>query len=156
MKLFLNTFINKVDKKGRVSIPAAFRTAVSHQDFQGVVLYPSFSTSPSCLEGCGTDHMEKLASAAYDLDAFSTEQEDLTALIFSNANQLSFDSTGRIVLPESLMTHAGITDSVAFLGKGKTFQIWEPKALEKAQKEARERIVKSRTTLPLRKNGGEK
>lgn len=151
MALFLATFINKVDKKGRVSVPATFRAAVAQQTFAGVVAFRSF-TAP-CIEGGGIDWMERLSAGTDDLAAFSAEQDELTSLIFADSRQMAFDPEGRIVLPEDLMAHADITDSAAFVGKGKTFQIWEPAAFSRAQEELRQRAIKNRPTLNLPKGG---
>lgn len=149
MGLFLSTFVNKVDKKGRVSVPATFRAAVAQQTFQGIVLYRSF-TSP-CIEGCGMDFMERLSDSAQTFDAFSTEQDEISALIFADARQLAFDPEGRIMLPEDLIEHAALSETAAFVGKGQTFQIWQPEAYKAIEAEIRARALKNRPTLPLKK-----
>lgn len=152
MALFLATFVNKIDRKGRVSVPASFRAALAHQSFAGVVAFPSFTTR--CIEGCGIDWMERVASGTDDLAAFSSEQDDMTSLIFAESQQLAFDTEGRIMLSEELITHAGINDAAAFVGKGKTFQIWEPANFKQVQDEVRQRAIKNRPTLILPKSGG--
>lgn len=152
MGLFLSTFVNKVDKKGRVSVPATFRATLAQQAFQGIIAYRSFTAS--CIEGCGMDFMERLSESTQDFAAFSPEQEDLSALIFADARQLAWDPEGRIVLPEDVIAHAGIGDLCAFVGKGQTFQIWEPEAYKAAEAEIRARALKNRPTLPLKKPAG--
>ncbi|MDR0774463.1 MAG: cell division/cell wall cluster transcriptional repressor MraZ, partial [Rickettsia sp.] len=42
MNIFLSKYINNIDKKGRVSIPASYRLALSSQSFNGIIAYPSF------------------------------------------------------------------------------------------------------------------
>ena len=42
VELFFSTFVNKVDRKGRVSVPATFRAAVADQSFPGIIVFPSF------------------------------------------------------------------------------------------------------------------
>lgn len=148
MALFLSTFVNKVDRKGRVSVPAGFRAALAAHSFQGVVAYRSF-VHP-CVEGCGMDFMERLSSSAETLGAFSAEQDDLSALIFADARQLAWDPEGRVVLPDDIVAHAGIDESCAFVGKGQTFQIWRPETYREVEAEIRARAVKTRPTLPLR------
>lgn len=151
MSLFLSTIVNKVDKKGRVSVPATFRAALAQQSFQGIVAYRSFTTA--AIEGSGFDFMERLSNSTDELAAFSTEQDDLTSLIFADSRQLAWDAEGRIMLPEDLIAHAGLDESAAFVGKGKTFQIWQPEAFRAAQDQARARALKNRPTLPLRPAG---
>ena len=150
MVLFLGTIENKVDTKGRVSVPADFRLALKNDDFQGVVLYHSFTNK--CIEGCSMDRMEKIAEATDSLDLFSEETESLESLIFSDARQLLFDVTGRIVVPEDLLKFAGIKGTALFVGKGRTFQIWEKSEFEKVQKLAREKAITQRPTLSLKKD----
>jgi MraZ protein len=152
MALFLSTFENKIDKLGRVSAPAPFRSAVaknSDEYFSGVVLYRSFKDQ--CIEGSDLGRMETLSNAADNLDVFSEKQDDLTALIFADARQCAFDTTGRILLPKDLITHAGLKDKALFVGLGKTFQIWNPEIFAKKEKIVREKAQKSIPTLKLPK-----
>ncbi len=148
MALFLSTFVNRIDKKGRTSVPATFRAALAAQTFQGIIAYRSFTNA--CVEGCGMDFMERLSDGAQSFDAFSAEQEDLSALIFADARQLPWDPEGRINLPEDILAHAGISEAVAFVGKGQTFQIWQPEAYKAVEADIRARALASRPTLPLR------
>jgi len=146
--LFLSTFVNRIDKKGRTSVPATFRSALASSAFQGIVAYRSFTGA--CIEGCGMDFMERLSDSAQNFDAFSPEQENLAALIFADARQLAWDPEGRVMLPEDILAHAGITEQVAFVGKGQTFQIWEPAAYKAVEADIRARALTARPTLPLR------
>ena len=149
MALFVSTFTNKVDRKGRVSVPASFRAALSTQVFQGIVVYPSFIGA--AIEGCGMDFLEDVAAASSTtFDLFSAEQDDLNTLIFSSSHQLAWDPEGRVVLPEEILAHAGIGELAAFVGKGRSFQIWEPEALKAHTAEARARALANRPQLTLR------
>jgi MraZ protein len=148
--LFLSTFVNKVDRKGRVSVPATFRTALAGQAFNGIVAYRSFRLPT--VEASGIDRMEEMSARLDSLEQFSEEHENLS-IIFADSQQLPFDGEGRIVLPESLCAHAGITESAAFVGLGRTFQIWEPEALKRHQEELRGRARSRGATMPASQNG---
>ena len=148
MALFVGTFANKLDRKGRVSVPASFRAALAGQRFAGIVAFPSFKHK--ALECCGLDFMEQLAISLYDIETFSPEQDDLAATVFAEAHQLPFDSEGRIMLPAALLSHAGIGDTVSFVGQGPRFQIWEPMARETFAGAARERARRENLTLKVR------
>lgn len=129
MPLFLSTTTNRVDRKGRVSVPAAFRSSLPASGYQGIVAYASFKHA--CLHGADLGFMEELSNSIHgDFGLFSDENEALANAILASARQLSFDSEGRITLAKDLMDHAGIKDEVTFVGLGKTFQIWEPAAYE--------------------------
>jgi len=148
MAVFWSTYTNKVDRKGRVSIPAAFRKPLIGNEFQGVMVFPALQ-SPS-LEGRSWDQMEELAKGVEALPEFSLERDALAAAIFGNSVPLPFDPEGRIILPQHLVEHANITTEAAFVGLGRSFQIWEPKALAAFQAEARDRIRRDGLTLPAR------
>ncbi|MFQ5783285.1 MAG: division/cell wall cluster transcriptional repressor MraZ [Alphaproteobacteria bacterium] len=156
MALFLSTFVNKIDRKGRVSVPASFRAALAGQGFPGIVAFPSFRDSYNAIEACAMDRMERLSASLDQLNPFSDEHDDFASVIFGASAQLPFDGEGRIILPEALRAHATIVDRAAFVGRGATFQIWEPAALEAFQAEARRRASEARARFELGPSGGER
>ena len=153
MALFLSTYVNKVDRKGRISVPATFRAALATQSYQGIVAFPSFRESYDAIEACGMDRMESLSESVDRLDPFTDVHDDLASVIFGAAAQLPFDGEGRIVLPEGLREHARIADQAAFVGRGRTFQIWHPDSLRAFETEARTRAREARGLLRLGAKG---
>jgi len=151
MALFLATHTNRVDAKGRVSVPAPFRAAIGQSSFQGIVVFQSH-TSPA-LEGFSWDQLEKMSAALDSYDMFSQAHDDLAMTMFGNAVPLSFDSTGRVMLPPELREFAGIGESAAFVGQGRKFQIWSPEALEAHKPQARGRVREQGLTLNLQGPG---
>lgn len=140
MSHFLGTHQNRLDTKGRVSIPSAFRAGLRAGSGGGecaVVLRPSH-THP-CIEAWPIEVFNALAEPMDRLDLFSEAQDDLTTALYADAHRLETDKEGRVLLPETLVAHAGLTDAVAFMGKGRTFQIWEPAAATRRMNEARDR-----------------
>ncbi|MBP5698526.1 MAG: division/cell wall cluster transcriptional repressor MraZ [Alphaproteobacteria bacterium] len=143
--LFLDTITNKVDAKGRVSLPADYRAIVKEIGSE-IVCYRSL-TSP-CIEGCLEHLLDKLATDIENsTDFFSETQDDLTNLIFGDAKRFTFDSTGRIMLTEKLLKHAEITDTAVFVGKGRKFQIWSEKNWIKEEQRLREKVKSARPSL---------
>lgn len=143
--LFMDTVVNKVDAKGRVSLPADYRAIVKDTGSE-IVCYRSFSAP--CVEGCLEDLLDKLATDMENsLDFFSQEQDDISNLVFGDAKRYPFDSTGRIMLSEKLLTHAQITDSAVFVGKGRKFQIWNPENWAKEEARIRAEVLKKRPSL---------
>jgi MraZ protein len=149
MALFLSTFTNKIDKKGRISIPAQFRLALANQDFAGVIVYESF-VNP-CIEGCDMERIRQLSESIDNLDPFSETRDAFATAILGGAMQLSFDSDGRVTLPESLIEITGITEKAVFVGKGTTFEIWHPEKFEEYAKKAKEDARQNRGLLRLAK-----
>lgn len=153
MPLFLSTYSNKVDKKGRISVPAPFRAALVGQAFQGVVLFKA--TGHSCIEGFDFQTMEELSARLEHFDLFSSQQDDLATAIFGEAVQCPFDSEGRIGVPQVLLNFAGIDEGATFVGLGRKFQIWDTLAFEARRAVARQNVVRDGLTLPrLDKRGG--
>lgn len=154
MALFIDTFVNRIDKKGRISVPATFRAALmsvsgTAQNFNGIVALPGFRYN--ALQCAGIDWMQKLVEKMGSVDLFSDAHDDLSITLFSEARQLAFDGEGRIVLPEGLIAHAKLGDDAAFVGRGEIFEIWQPAALEAHRADARRRALEKGMTL---KNGG--
>ena len=146
MAAFWSTYINKVDRKGRVSIPATFRPHLIGKSFQGVVVFPAFRSA--ALECRSWEQMDELSSAVDALPEFSAERDALAAAIFGSSTPLSFDSEGRIILPKALADHANLTTEAAFVGMGKSFQIWEPAAFKRFQLDARDKVAREGISLP--------
>lgn len=145
MALFLSSFEKQVDKKGRVSVPPSFRAVLAAQDFNGMIAYASF-TRP-CIEACGMRRIEEIHARIEALDPFSEERDAFATAILGGAMQLPFDGEGRVMLPEALLRKAGITSSGIFVGKGATFEIWEPAAFASQQEAMRELALTKRAVL---------
>jgi MraZ protein len=150
--LFLSTFEKAIDKKGRVSVPAPFRAALAGQNFNGIIAYGSF-VNP-CIEACGMDRIETLHEQIESLDPFSQERDAFATAILGGSVQMGFDGEGRVVLPESLIADADINGKCVFVGKGKTFEIWEPKAFETYEEASRKLAKEKRLALRTIAKGG--
>ena len=149
MTLFLSTYVNKIDSKGRVSVPASFRASLLTDAYQGFVAFRSYK-SPA-LECFSYQRMTQLSqSMDQNFQLFSDTQEDLAATIFADSLPIPFDGDGRIVLPKPLCDYIKAKDKVLFVGRGATFQIWEPTAFDSFQAQARQRVKEQGLTLPLR------
>ena len=147
MALFLSTFVNKIDKKGRVSAPASFRVALNAQTFSGIVAFPSFTLA--ALECSGMDRFEQLANSVDELDPFSDQRDNLATAIFARTVQMPFDGEGRIMLTEPLLAHARLDDHAAFVGQGRTFQVWSPAALDAHVRAAAQQARDNRAVLKI-------
>ncbi len=129
MPLFTSTYTNKVDKKGRVSIPAAFRATLPAKD-QSITVLPSLVSK--AIDGFDYQYLGEISNRLSNFDMITTPRRPLdpAAKILSRSLTISFDGDGRIVLPQELMKHAGITDRAVFVGFGRTFQILSPEEYE--------------------------
>jgi MraZ protein len=143
---FHSTTINKLDAKGRVSVPAQFRQVLAIENLRGVYSFPSF-VNPA-LEAFGESLLAQIQQRLQPLDSFFNQDYDAQAHVIVGETQLlNFDDEGRIRLPDEFIAHAGISDRVLFIGMVQKFQMWDPEKFEPVR---RERIARA---LALR-NGG--
>ncbi|MDE8346381.1 MAG: division/cell wall cluster transcriptional repressor MraZ [Acidocella sp.] len=127
MSQFFGNHENRLDAKGRVSVPASFRAAMK-SDLSTIALI----LRPSYISGC----IEVWPQAAYQrwqttldaLDHFDPKREALATLLYSEAWMVETDKEGRIMIPGELAAYAGLKDAVNFMGRGDHFHIWEPHA----------------------------
>ena len=143
--MFLSTYENKLDKKGRVSVPSSFRSYLSSLGYNGIICYPSFNHQS--IEAWPQERIEKISSAIDILNPFEDKRDFFATSILSESISLQFDSEGRISLTPKLLKHAKIKNSMIFVGQGKTFQIWEPSLFEKFKVNARKKANLNRASL---------
>ena len=143
--MFLSTHENKLDKKGRVSVPASFRTYLSSMGYSGVICYPSFN-NPS-IEACPQSRIEKLSESIDSLNPFEEKRDIFATSVLADSVNLQFDNEGRVSIPNKLLEHARIKNSMLFVGQGKTFQVWEPKLFEKFKTQARKKANLNRASF---------
>lgn len=144
----MGTHTNKRDAKGRVSIPAPFRAVLKPDGPGSVQLILRASHNHACIEGWPQATFAALATPLDSLDTFSQTHEDLAVTLYAGAYTMESDKEGRIQLPDELIAHAHLSDSIVFMGLGRTFQIWEPGAAEKRLADAREQARTRALTLP--------
>ena len=143
--MFLSSYENKIDKKGRVSVPANFRSFLNSQGYNGFVSYPSFNHT--ALDACTQDRIEKLSNTIDSLNPFEEKRDYFATSVLSESENLQFDTEGRVSLPKRLLNHAKIKNNVLFVGLGKTFQIWDPKNFEKFKAFAKKKAFQNRSNL---------
>ena len=147
--MFLSTFENRLDKKGRVSVPASFRSYLSNLGYNGVICYPSFNNY--CIEAWPQDRIEKISNAIDTLNPFEEKKDFFATSILSESINLQFDGEGRILITTKLLKHAKIKNNMLFVGQGKTFQIWEPTTYEKFKVTAKKKSNIYRASLKWEK-----
>ena len=148
--MFLSSYENRLDKKGRVSVPASFRSHLSNLGYNGVICYPSFNNQS--IEAWPQDRIEKISNTIDSLNPFDEKRDFFATSILSESINLQFDSEGRVSLTQKLLQHAKIKKSMLFVGQGKTFQIWEPTIFEKFRVNARKKANLNRSNLKWEKH----
>ena len=146
MDRFVSTFTNKVDAKGRVSIPASFRAVLERDGYAGgIYCYPSLA-APALGAG-GETLARKNDRVLSGLPDYSDERDELSVALYGDVQILSIDGDGRIVVPQALRAHAGLDSQVTFVGLGDKFQMWAPERFEERRARAREKVHEHRKLL---------
>lgn len=166
MARFTGTWVNRIDKKGRVSVPPSFRSileirvpAPPSPDGQpgGTAAIPArFSVRPSAdgaaIDGLTEDYLDDVQRRVDALPMNSPERIALEMREFSLTMAIQADPEGRVVIPRPMLDDAGIDEEVAFAGFGSRFQLWEPARLERVRREI---LAANQTlTIPAVARGG--
>ena len=151
MQLFLSKFQNKIDGKGRVSVPAQFRNALFKDDSKKIFCYPSLDAE--AIDAGGNKLASEIYSLMDNLNPYSDEKDYLSTALFGMSEELKIDSDGRVILSDLLKNHAKIIDEVVFVGLGEKFQIWEPKRFDDYLIIAQQKVKDQRLLLNKKNNG---
>jgi len=121
---FIGRYLNKVDKKGRVSVPAGWRPSLISKDFSGIIAQSSLSEK--AIDAYPRDYLE-LLQGKLDLNDPLLEENEYESTVLFGGSVLSFDSEGRVVLSDLLRNEINLTSEALFVGMGRRFRIWNPK-----------------------------
>src|SRR5262245_16140837 len=142
MKAFLSRYSYKVDRKGRVSVPAEYRQTLAELASDGILAFPSLTDNS--IRCTSTALIEKIIEGTNPLALFQPGTPDVARLSLSDIVRLVPDPEGRVILPEPLIQHAGIAEIALFAGQGAHFEIWAPDTFEKHRDALRRRIETGR------------
>ena len=145
MERFVSHFTNRLDAKGRVSIPASFRAVLARDGFEGLYVHPSLEGGS--LDCGGHALLKEIDGLLARFSPYAPERDTFAVALLGTSEILKLDTEGRIVLTESLKGIAGIGAEVSFVGVGHKFQIWEPAAFKAHLDEATRRLRALRASL---------
>jgi MraZ protein len=145
---FVSTFTNRLDAKGRVSIPASFRAVLARDGFEGLSVHPALD-QPT-LDCGGNALMAEIDAMIAPFPPHSADRDVLLMTLLGESDLLKIDREGRIILTEALKAHAGIEAEASFVGTGHKFQIWEPSRFRRRLVEARQQALALRNRLGSR------
>ncbi len=145
MDRFLSTATNRIDAKGRVSVPAHFRAVVAKRGYSE--LYAVKSLEAPAFEVGGPDLLDGIEKRIALEDPLGQAADDLALHFYGDGTFLKLDQDGRITVTDAIRAYTGIAAEVAFVGKGYCFQIWEPEALRAHTEAALQRLRDTRRRL---------
>jgi MraZ protein len=119
--VFKGTYRYRIDGKGRLPVPTAFRRALGQG---GVVL----TLLDECLAAYRPPEWQRLEARLRALPAFNKQARALTRLLTSRAADCTLDMQGRILLPPPLRHAAGLEREAVVVGVLDRFELWRPAA----------------------------
>ena len=131
--MFLSSHEKQLDAKRRLLVPQDFRAAalLPHdgvEPFEG--LYCFAAIDAQCIECGGAAFFATYRDVINEYPRLSPTRKALEHRFYGAMQRLSFDTAGRITLPEKLCQSFGLSGDVLLTGLGDSFQIWEPRAYE--------------------------
>ena len=138
MDRFVSHHVLRLDAKGRVSVPAAFRAVLARDGFDGLYCHPALDRP--ALDAGGNGLLAEIESLIAGFSPYSEEREQFSLALFGTSETLKIDGEGRVVLTEAHKAHAGIKDAVIFVGLGHKFRIWEPDRFRAELAEATDKV----------------
>lgn len=142
MDRFLSNAVNRIDSKGRVSVPAHFRSVVQKRGF--AELYALRALDVAAMDVGGPDLLDRYEQRIALEDPFLQAADDMSFFVHGDGSFLKLDQDGRITITDFVREHTGITSDVAFVGRGLFFQMWEPERLRAHGAQVRKRLLKLR------------
>jgi len=151
MDRFLSSAVNRIDAKGRVSVPAHFRAVLLKRGYQD--LYALRALDVMALDVGGMDLLDRYEKRIALEDPFLQTADDMSFFCHGDGAFLKLDQDGRITVNDFIREHTGITNDVAFVGRGHFFQMWEPREFDAYRAQARARLIKLRQAEGMRPAG---
>jgi MraZ protein len=142
MERFLSNAVNRIDSKGRVSVPAHFRAVLARRGDGD--LYALRALDMPALDVGGLDLLDRYEARIALEDPFAQAADDMSFFCHGDGAFLKLDGDGRIMVTDFMREHTGIGTEVAFVGRGPFFQMWEPARFHAYREEARARLSRLR------------
>ena len=135
--MFLGEFNHSIDDKGRITIPALYR----HLLEGGAYITHGFDSNLMVLR---TATFEKLSLRVNQMNLTDPSVRELRRLLFSRAQKITPDASGRILIPHFLRENVGLNGEIVLIGGGSYFELWsqsnwklQSEQLKDAQKNSR-------------------
>lgn len=152
MQRFVSNTVLRLDSKGRVSIPAPFRSVLTRDGFEGLYCYPALDQP--AIDAGGNGLMAEIEALIAQQPLHSTARDHLALALYGTSETLKVDGEGRVMLTSHFKEYAGISDQVVFVGLGHKFQIWEPGRFRAELAEATDKVRALKDRLGSQTPGG--
>lgn len=118
--MFRGRFDYTIDDKGRTSLPAKFREVLSSNYDERLII----TTFDNCLWAYPVAEWQAIEEKIAALPQFRAEVKALQRVFVSGAVECPLDKQGRMVIPPTLRSYAGLKKEIVFVGMTKRIEIW--------------------------------
>jgi MraZ protein len=122
--LFLGTFEHTLDEKGRLSIPSRFREVLQRKKQPEQLIVTE--GLDACLFGYPLDEWKAFETKITTRPMNKGDDRYFVRRLFAGAVDCPLDKQGRIMLPQSLRTYAGLARDAVVVGVSNRIEIWSP------------------------------
>lgn len=129
--MFRGLSSGQIDAKGRITIPANYRTLMMEESSGSLVV--TIDTEQRCLLLYPFPAWQIIEEKLESLPSFQPAARRIQRLLMGHATELELDRQGRILLPNLLREYANLDKSVVLVGQGKKIEIWSEPLWEDAR-----------------------
>ena len=130
MNTLIGTYECKVDAKGRLMLPVAFKKQLASVVEKGFVL--KRAVFQPCLELYPMQEWESMMQSVNRLNRFKKKNNDFIRRFTAGVKSLDLDVSGRLLIPKDLVGFAGITKEIVVTSAVNIIEIWDKDKYEKA------------------------
>ena len=126
---FVGDIRGKVDSKGRVVLPSAFKKKLEGNISKFIVKKDIFD---NCLVLYPEDEWKRQVEIIRSrINPYNRQHNLFLRKFFKEAVEVEFDALNSLLIPKALLESAGITKDVVFIGEVSKIELWNPEELEK-------------------------
>jgi MraZ protein len=126
----IGTYECKIDSKGRLMLPSAFKKQLSSVMQEGFVL--KRAVFQSCLELYPMSEWETLMQKVNKLNRFKKKNNDFIRRFTAGVKFIELDASGRLLVAKDLIAFAGMSKNIVVSSVGNILEIWDKENYEKA------------------------
>ena len=130
--MLIGQYQHNIDVKGRVIVPVKFREDL------GTIFYITKGLD-GCLFVLPSSEWNHLQEKIQKMPI--SKSRGLQRFFFSGAAEVEADKQGRILIPQQLREHAGLTKDVTFIGTSSRAEIWDSERWNKFNAELTEESI---------------
>jgi len=125
--MFQGEYTNNMDDKGRINIPAPFRDALLKLHNEPTIIVAR-DPQTLCLRAYPQREWKRLLANIGARPSNDRVVQAFKRTVISSAQEYHPDKQGRVLIPQSLRSYAGLSKSTVFAGSVETFEIWDSSA----------------------------